>query len=245
MPNREKHAAAFRTTRWSVVARAAEPSHPRAQTALAEMCREYWPPLYAFARRLGRSPEDAEDLTQSFFAALIEKNTLAAAEPSRGKLRTFLLAAFQHHIADAAKHEHAQKRGGGAGVLSLDAMAEEGAASDPVEHETPETLYDRRWATLLLERALDGLEAERAADGHGADMMVLRPFLSLTVSGAATYAEAAERLGWTVNAARVTVFRLRARYRELLLDSVAATLHDETPAAVEAEMRELLAALEG
>ena len=215
----------------------------RARTALAEMCQDYWPPLYAFARRLGRSPEDAEDLTQSFFAVLIEKNTLAVADPSRGKLRTFLLAAFQHHIADAAKHEHAQKRGGGVELLSIDAAAEESFAFEPVEQETPETLYDRRWATMLLERALDRLEAERAADGHGAEMAVLRPFLSLTVSGAATYAEAAERLGWTMNAARVTVFRLRARYRELLLDSVAATLQDESSAVVEAEMRELLAAL--
>ena len=195
------------------------------------------------ARRLGRSPEDAEDLTQSFFASLIEKNTLAAADSSRGKLRTFLLAAFQHYIADVAKREHAQKRGGGAGVLSIDAAVEEGFASEPVEHETPETLYDRRWATMLLERALDGLEAERAADGHGAEMAVLRPFLSLTISGAATYAEAAERLGWTVNAARVAVFRLRTRYRELLLDSVAATLHDESPAVVEVEMHDLLDAL--
>ena len=243
MPDRENHAEAFRTTRWSVVARAAEPSHPRAQTALAEMCGDYWPPLYAFARRLGRSPEDAEDLTQSFFASLIEKNTLAAADSSRGKLRTFLLAAFQHYIADVAKREHAQKRGGGAGVLSIDAAVEEGFASEPVEHETPETLYDRRWATMLLERALDNLEAERAADGHGAEMAVLRPFLSLTISGAATYAEAAERLGWTVNAARVAVFRLRTRYRELLLDSVAATLHDESPAVVEVEMHDLLDAL--
>ena len=97
---------------------------------------------------------------------------------------------------------------------------------------------------MLLERALDRLEAERTADEHGAEMAVLRPFLSLTVSGAATYAEAAERLGWTVNAARVSVFRLRTRYRELLLDSVAATLHEENPEAVEAEMRELLGALE-
>ena len=244
MPNREKHAAAFRTTRWSVVARAAAPEHPRARTALAEMCQDYWPPLYAFARRLGRSPEDAEDLTQSFFAALIEKNTLAAAEPARGKLRTFLLAAFQHHIADAAKHEHALKRGGGTGMLSIDATTEEGFACELVEHETPETLYDRRWATMLLERALDGLETERTAEGHGAEIAVLRPFLSLAVSGAPNYAAAAERLGWTVNAARVTVFRLRARYRELLLDLIAATLHDESQAAVETEMRELLAALE-
>jgi len=149
-------AAAFRTTRWSMVARAAASAHPRAPTALAEMCHDYWPPLYAFARRMGRSPQDAEDLTQGFFAALIEKNTLAAAEPSRGKLRTFLLAAFQHHIADAAKREHARRRGCGAETLS---------------------------------------------------------------------------------------YRLRARYRELLLDLVAATLDDENPSTVEAEMRELLAAL--
>lgn len=240
----ENHAAPFRTTRWSVVARAVAPAHPHGQTAMAEMCHDYWPPLYAFARRLGRSPHDAEDLTQSFFAALIEKNTLSAAEQSRGKLRTFLLAAFQHHIADAARRERALKRGGRAEVLSLDyAAAEEWFACEPAERETPETLYHRRWAMLLLEGALDALEAERAAAGQAATMQVLRPFLSLTVSGAATYEEAAKQLGWTLNAARVAVFRLRARYRELLLDLVAATLDDENPSTVEAEMRELLVAL--
>lgn len=212
---------------------------------MAVMCRDYWPPLYSFARRLGHSPPDAEDLTQSFFAALIAKNTLAAANPSRGKLRTFLLAAFQHHIADAAKREHALKRGGGVDVLRIDGAAgEEWLACEPVERETPETLYHRRWAMLLLEAALKALEAERTAAGQAATMLVLRPFLSLTAPGATTYSDAAQQLGWTLNAARVAVFRLRARYRELLLDRIAATLHDETPAAVEAEMGELLAALE-
>ena len=223
------------------MARAAAPAQPGAHTALAEMCHDYWPPLYAFARRMGRSPHDAEDLTQSFFAALIEKNTLAAAEQARGKLRTFLLAAFQHHVADAAKREHAVKRGGGAETLSIE--AEEWFACEPAERETPETIYHRRWAMLLLERALDLLEAERAAAGHGAEVAVLRPFLSLTVSGAATYEEAAKQLGWTVNATRVAVFRLRARYRELLLDLVASTLDHENLSTVEAEMREVLAAL--
>jgi len=239
-----KDAAAFRTTRWSRVARAAAPAEPHGPAALAEMCHDYWPPLYAFARRLGRSPHDAEDLTQSFFAALIEKNTLAAAEQSRGKLRTFLLAAFQHHIADAAKRENALKRGGGAETMKIDsAESEEWFACEPAERETPETLYHRRWAMLLLERALDQLEAERAAAGHAAELAVLRPFLSLTVAGAATYEEAAKQLGWTLTAARVAVFRLRARYRELLLDLVAATLDDENPSTVEAEMRDLLATL--
>ncbi len=226
------------------MARAAAPAQPGAHTALAEMCHDYWPPLYAFARRMGRSPHDAEDLTQSFFAALIERNTLAAAEQARGKLRTFLLAAFQNHIGDVARREYALKRGGGAETMSIDAVdAEEWFASEPAERETPETLYHRRWAMMMLERALDQLEAERTIAGHGAEVAVLRPFLSLTVSGAATYDEAAKQLGWTPNAARVAVFRLRARYRELLLDLVAATLDDENPSTVEAEMREVLAAL--
>lgn len=245
MKDLEHPPAAFRTTPWSVVARAAARSHPGAPQAMAEMCGDYWPPLYAFARRLGHAPADAEDLTQSFFAAIIERNMLAAAEPARGRLRSFLLAAFQHHIADLGKREHTQKRGGGVQVVSLDQAAEEQAhALEPTDRDTPETLYHRRWALLLLERALDALEAERTAAGHAAEIAVLRPFLSLTVTGAATYAEAAERLGWTVNAVRVAVFRLRGRYRELLLELVAATLHDEDPAAVQAEMGELLAALE-
>lgn len=244
MEDRENQAAAFRTTRWSVVARAAAPTHPLAAVALAEMCQAYWPPLYAFARRLGRSPHDAEDLTQSFFAALIERNILAAAEPSRGKLRTFLLAAFQHHVADVARREHALKRSGGTEVLSLDAAtAEEWFACEPAERETPETLYHRRWAMMLLECALAALEAERAVAGHREAMQALRPFHSLTASGAATYEEAANQLGWKTNATRVAVFRLRARYRELLFDLIADTLHDKDPVAVEAEMREVLAAL--
>jgi len=234
----------FNTTHWSVVLLAGQSQTSKAEAALEQLCRSYWYPLYAYVRRKGHSSHDAQDLTQSFFAALIEKNTLAAAEQSRGKLRTFLLAAFQHHIADAAKREHALKRGGGADTLRIDAAeAEEWFACEPAERETPETLYHRRWAMLLLERALDQLEAERAAAGHGAEVAVLRPFLSLTVSGAATYEEAAKQLEWTVNATRVAVFRLRARYRELLLDLVAATLDDENPTTVEAEMRELLAAL--
>jgi RNA polymerase sigma-70 factor (ECF subfamily) len=172
MGHRENQtAAAFRTTRWSVVAHAAAPAHPQAGAALADICHNYWPPLYAFARRLGRSPHDAEDLTQSFFAVFIEKNSLAAAEQSRGKLRTFLLAAFQNHITDTARREHALKRGGGAEMLNFDAAAaEEWFAGEPAERATPETLYHQRWALLLLERALDALETERAAGGQGATM---------------------------------------------------------------------------
>jgi len=244
MKDCEQSPAAFRTTRWSVVARAAALEHPTAQAALAETCRDYWPPLYAFARRSGHAPADAEDLTQSFFAALIEKNTLATADQSRGRLRAFLLTAFRHHIADVVKHDHAQKRGGADNLLSLDDNGEGGRAPEPIEHETPETLYHRRWAMLLLERALDQLEAERTAAAHGAEMEVLRPFLGFATSGADTYAEAATQLGWTVNAVRVAVFRLRARYRALLLALIAATLHDQTPTVVEAELRDLLAALE-
>ena len=243
MKDCEQHAAAFHTTRWSVVARAAASENPDAHAALAETCRDYWPPLYAFARRSGLTQPDAEDLTQSFFAELIERNKLAAAEPSRGRLRTFLLTAFRHHIADAAKRERTQRRGGGSALLSLDGAEEGARALEPIEHETPETLYYRRWAMLLLERALDQLDAERTAAARGAEMEVLRPFLGFAATGADTYAEAAAQLGWTVNAVRVAVFRLRARYRALLLDLIAATLHDETPAVVEAELRDLLAAL--
>jgi RNA polymerase sigma-70 factor (ECF subfamily) len=150
-------AAAFRTTRWSRVARAAAPAHPGAPTALAEMCHDYWPPLYAFARRMGRSPQDAEDLTQSFFAALIEKNTLAAAEQARGKLRTFLLAAFQHHIADVAKREHALKRGGGAETLSINAVKPVERAARAARNSSRNCWRQRRNG---LERRTTGLNGE-------------------------------------------------------------------------------------
>ena len=201
------------------------------------MCHDYWPPLYAFARRMGRSPHDAEDLTQSFFAALIEKNTLAAAEQARGKLRTFLLAAFQHHVADAAKREHAVKRGGGAETLSIE--AEEWFACEPAERETPETIYDRTWAVTVIDGALDALRAEYSAS----DKSALFDELSLFLTGdrGPSYAEIASRLNMTEGNVKVGVHRLRQRYRELLRSSVANTVAN--PRDVDEELHHLFRSL--
>jgi RNA polymerase sigma factor (sigma-70 family) len=231
-----REAVRFQPTRWSVVSRAASPTHPEAHAALGRLCSEYWLPLYVFARQRGSSQHDAEDLTQGFFAALIAKNSFATADRARGRLRTFLLAAFRHYIADAARHDHARKRCGNEPTISIDQFAEaEWQALEPREGETPETHYDRQWTIMLLERTLARLEAERRPE-----VEILRPFLSLTVAGSASYAEAAARLRWTVNATRVAVFRLRQRFRKLLLDEVASTLPSEDPQSVEAELRELL-----
>jgi DNA-directed RNA polymerase specialized sigma24 family protein len=235
---------AFPETRWSMVS-AAQRRGEVATRALGELCARYWYPLYAFARRQGLSREDAEDGTQAFFARLVEKGTLDAADRERGKLRTFFLAAFKHFLADQHDHATRWKRGGRHEVLSFEALsAEERYAAEPSSSETPERLYHRGWALALLAEALTALEAERTAAGRGSELAVLRPFLDASgQSGAAAYETAAEQLGWSVNATRVAVHRLRARYREQVKATVAATLEREDPALVEEEMRALLAAL--
>jgi RNA polymerase sigma factor (sigma-70 family) len=231
--------ARFVPTRWSLVSRAA--SHDgSARAALEDLCAAYWYPLYAFARRSGSSPEDAEDVVQSFFATLLEKEWLAQADPERGRFRTFLLAAFRHHASHVRERGRAQKRGGGRIPVPLD-DAEVRYAREPADRLTAEALYERRYALILLERAWTRV-AERYREGGDAKaerFEALRP----CVEGRdhAPYREIGERLGLGETAVKVAVHRLRGRFRESLRREVRDTIED--PAEVDAEIQGLLQAL--
>ncbi len=236
---------AFRQTRWSLVARAASGDETISRAALEEVCQDYWYPLYAFARRKGIYPADAEDLVQGFFHSLLEDGLLANANQSRGRLRTFLIAVFSHQLTDEARRRNARKRGGDAKIVSLDrAWAEGRFAVEPVD-EAPDAgrAHDRRWALLMLEGTMARLTRERADAGRASEVQELAAFLSFEGGGQGSYESAARELGWTVNATRVAVFRLRRRFRELLLTAIADTLEDPSSEAIDAEIRELIAAL--
>ena len=239
------HAGNCQPTRWSLVLRAGDARDPAARAALDELCREYWQPLRSFARRRGLGPEDAEDATQSFFALILEKETLAHADPQRGKLRTYLLTAFTRHLINLAAHRSAEKRGGGCAPISLEAAAEEGRADlEPSDEHTPERLFHRQWALTVLAKTLAALEAQWTADGRAGEFVALRPFLDFSgeESGPSYHAVAAQ-LGGTVGAARVAVHRLRKRYREALFAEIGGTLDDPSPEAIKEEIQALFAAL--
>ena len=236
---------AFRQTRWSLVARASSRDSQVSRAALEQICQDYWYPLYAFARRKGIYPADAEDLVQGFFHRLLEGGLLDNADQSRGKLRTFLITIFSNQLTDEARRRNAQKRGGNREVVSLDrTWAEDRLAIEPAD-ETPDagSAHDRRWALLLLESTMSKLKRQREEAGHAAELQVLEPFLSFESGGRGSYEAAAQELGSTVNATRVAVYRLRRRFRELLLQAIADTLEDPNPEAIDAEMHELIAAL--
>ena len=242
----ERHtAAAFPITRWSVVLQAREdgsPAHSRA--ALEELCRQYWFPLYAFARRRGHSPADAEDLTQSFFAELLTNRLFDVADPAQGRLRTFLLTAFQRRLADHHRREHAQKRGGGQSTISIDLdLAEDRFRAELADSETPESAFELRWAVALLEAAMSALEREYVAAEKQKQFEVLRPFLTAAQAHAEGYEELAITLGITKMAARQTVHRMRERFRQILRDCVADTLREPSAAAVDEELAALRMAL--
>jgi len=232
--------ARFVTTRWSLVAAAANGASQDGRAALETLCQGAWLPLYAFARRGGASPEDAQDLVQSFFEALLEKGYVGQADRERGRFRTFLLAAFRHHASHEREKARAEKRGGGAPILSIDVDAgERQYAAEPVDDRSPERLYERRWALSILDRVLADLAA--SYDGERATtFQVLRPLLVGT-PGAGAVGEAAETLGMSDGAVRVALHRLRARYRDLLRARIADTV--AAPAEVDDEIRHLLAAL--
>ncbi len=243
------HGAAFPQTRWSLVARAlsgesAAPGNSR--TAMEEICEAYWYPLYAFARKTGLRSTDAEDLVQGFFLRVLEDGALATADRSRGRLRTYFLKVFRNQMTDEVRRRGAKKRGGGHPHLSLDATwAEDRYGLEPEADDSldPRRAHDRRWALLMLERVLTALETEQSSACGGNEWALLSPFLKFSTGGKASYNAAAGELGWTVNATRVKVFRLRRRFRALLIEAVADTLEEATPDAIEAEIRELMEAL--
>jgi RNA polymerase sigma-70 factor (ECF subfamily) len=234
----------FAPTRWSLISVArGGADRPDVQRALAELCQLYWYPLYAFARRQGCTPEDAEDATQQFFTHALERHLFARADARRGKLRTFLLSAFQNDLADARKSAARQKRGGGCAIVSFDRLdAEERLAAEGVDPSTPDRQYEKRWALAVLEAAMARLAAQYAATGRAELFTALRPCLT---SDAGPYEPICATLGLAPAAARQAVHRLRERFGMALRAEIAHTLGCTTDAAVDEELRTLRAALTG
>lgn len=233
----------FRTTHWSAVLAARDPNSSHAQEALAELCRTYWYPLYAYVRRRGHNPADAEDLTQGFFERLLAKDYLGDLTPGLGRFRSFLLTALKHYLANEWDRAQTRKRGGGQTLVSLDAQdAEERYRFEPVDHVTPEVLFEKRWALTVLERVLARLREEFVAGEKGMLFDELKGFLSADLPEG-SYAGVAARTGFKEGTVKVAVHRLRRRYGELLRTQIADTVDD--PEAVEDELRHLIAVLAG
>ena len=230
----------FATTHWTVVLAAGRRHTPQADQALEELCRAYWFPLYAYVRRRGHTKEDAEDLTQAFFARFLEKNYLEGLTAERGRFRAFLLASLKHFLANEWDKSQRQKRGGHVLHLSLDWQTADTQfqIADPAE-PSPDRAFDREWAVALLARVIERLSTECEADGRGRQFAELKPFLNAG-KGELSHSKAAEALGLSAGAVRVAVHRLRKRYRQLLRDEIAQTLAD--PAQVDEEMQALFGA---
>jgi RNA polymerase sigma factor (sigma-70 family) len=230
----------FVTTHWSVVLSAQDPASPRSFEALETLCRSYWYPLYAYARRGGHSPADAEDLTQGFFARLLEKDYLKTAARVKGRFRSFLLVAFKRYRANEWDRAHAQKRGGFAPVVSIDPEdAESRFAAEPSHNVPPDVLFDRQWARTLLERAMAQLQEEYVASGRAKLFEYLQSCLGREES-ALPYAEIATRLKLTKATVKMAVHRMRARYREILRAEIAHTV--SCAEEIEEEIRHLFSA---
>jgi RNA polymerase sigma-70 factor (ECF subfamily) len=236
-------AASFATTHWSVVLASAQGDSPQAAAALEQLCRTYWYPLYAFVRRQGRSPQDAEDLLQAFFARFLEKHYLDDVDRSRGRFRSFLLAALRHFLTDEWDKASAAKRGGRVQFFSLDSQAAESRYwEEPASDLTPEKLYEQRWACVLLERVLQQLEQDSAKAGKGHFFEALKPFL-VGESRSVSYAELAAQFGVSEAALKMKVQRLRHRYQRLLREEIAHTV--ASPEEVEDEIHYLFQVLSG
>src|SRR5262249_31904912 len=211
------------TTHWSVVLSAAHSDGTGGEAALTVLCQAYWYPLYVFARRKGFSPSDAEDVTQEFFARLLEKNYLAAVRPEYGRFRSFLLSALKHFMLTDWNHRQRQKRGGGVQIISLDGERPETRyLLEPADDVTPGVGYERRWATTVLQQVLDRLRQEYAETGRLAMFEELKEFLSVKKAG--PHAEIAQRHEISVSAVGVAIFRLRQRYRDFLREEIARTV---------------------
>jgi RNA polymerase sigma-70 factor (ECF subfamily) len=230
----------FATTHWTIVLAAGQRSTPQSDHALEELCQNYWFPLYAYVRRRGYTREDAEDLTQAFFARFLTKNYLDGLSAERGRFRAFLLASLKHYLANEWDKSQRQKRGGGAVNLSLDWHTADTrfqvvATTEP----SPDKAFDREWAVALLAKVIERLQAECAAEGKANFFEQLKIFLTAG-KGELSHTAAAQKLGLDETAVRVAVHRLRKRYRQLLRDEIAQTLANAVD--VDEEMRALFGA---
>ncbi len=229
----------FVTTRWSLVLAVKDPtSEADAQEALAKLCSTYWYPLYAFTRRSGYSPDDAKDLIQDFFAHLLEKGVVARADRERGRFRTFLLACLGNLMKKQAERASAQKRGGGMREISWDEAGAEGRyLAEPLDEMTPVRIFEQRWATTLLENTLNRLRADLATRGKGDLFDHLKGHI-WGLEAERPYSEVADRFQLSEGVIKVTVHRMRQRYRVMLRSEVADTVAD--PADVDDELRYLI-----
>lgn len=229
----------FHRTRWSLVRRAAGYDSPESRESLEALCRAYWFPIYAFIRRQGRAPHDAQDLTQEFFARLLAGNSIVRADPQLGKFRTFLLGALKHFLADAQRKAEALKRGGGVEIVSFEqAQAEERYQLELVDDRSPDKIFEHRWTVVLLETAATRLREEFRADGKSRQFDVLKTFLTIEGDDAA-YAKAGLDLNRSAKTVAVAVHRMRRRFRHLVRSVIADTV--STPEEVEDEFRSLFA----
>ena len=236
----EKHGN-FSATHWSIVLASGANDFARATAALERLCRTYWFPIYAFIRRRGSDQHDAEDLAQGFFAYLLEKDTLKKVDRTKGKFRTFLLAALANFLANEWDKSRTLKRGGQRQIISLDeTVAEELYRHEAVESLTPEKLFERRWASALIEQVLARLKQEYAAGGKADLFAKLEPALT-GETAAGVYAEWAAALGMSEGAVKVALHRLRRRFGEVLRSEIAHTV--SSPEEIDDEIRHLFAAI--
>lgn len=233
----------FHTTRWTLVLTSAQSQVEQGKAALAELCRLYWYPLYAFARRRGRSPHDAQDLTQGFFMHLLEHRALAHVDRLKGRFRSFLLASFQNYLANELQRMRSQKRGGNNQFISLD--WEEGETRyglEPADYLTAEKIYEARWAMTLLRHVMEQLQKQYVAQGKGATFAELQVFVRFgEESRVLSYEEVAKRMAISLPAVKTLIHRLRKQYTTILREEVGRTVSD--PADIDAEIHSLCDAL--
>lgn len=230
----------FPNTRWSLVFAARQPQSPESAAALEAICRAYWYPLYAYVRRSGQSPVDAEDLTQEFFCRLLAQRWLDSADREKGKLRTFLVVALKRFMSKEWRRASAQHRGGGQAHALFDTAFAESRYATDANSLAPDEAFDQQWALALLDLAINRLRDEFSAAGKSGDFEVLKSCLTAE-RGSVDYAAVAKQLGVKEVAARVTVHRLRKRFREIYREEISQTLADGSD--LESELRHLAAAL--
>jgi RNA polymerase sigma factor (sigma-70 family) len=236
-------AARFNTTRWTLVLISAQSQAAGGRTALAKLCQLYWYPLYSFARRSGYSPHDAEDLTQGFFLHLLEHRALTRVDRLKGKFRSFLLASFQNYLSVEAQKARSLKRGGKCEFVSVDLEnAENRYRLEPVDHLTPEKVFDARWAMTLLDRAMTLIGDEYAVKGKSATFDTLKVFLRIgDAKGSPPLEEVAKTLGIGLGAVKTLIHRLRKRYSAILRQEIGRTVSD--PAEINSEIHSLCDAI--